>query len=248
MTKFAFSANVNTKTTVIDLFLIPVKPTYSPYWYLYVLVFYYLIFYWLIQSDMADKMWLLISFVISAVGSMFLLFQNFGEWFSLGHAIKNFVFFSLGIYISKTDYTVLLSKISFIVTFIGTIISAVYSITFGVNLFSVPFVGIIAAAIITIFIINLFKKIQALSNAKIFTLCGKYSLEIYLTHCFITAANRIILIKLGITMFGVNVLVNFIMATFIPILCAYILKKIKLHKYIFRPFSVIEECKDLKTV
>ncbi len=177
------------------------------------------------------------------IGSVFLVYPDFGEWLSIGHAIENFAFFSLGIYISKTDFTVILSNTSFWVTFIGTIVSAICAIVFDVNLLTVPIIGTITAGTMTIFTVNLFEKVMALSNAKIFTLCGKYSLEIYLTHCFITAANRIILIKLGITMFGVNVLVNFIMATFIPVLCAHILKKIKLHEYIFRPFTAIEKRK-----
>lgn len=220
---------------------------YGPYWYLYVLVFYYLIFYWIMRSGISDKIWLLGSFGISMVGSVALVYLDFGEWLSLAHSIGNFAFFSLGIYISKTDHTVLLSKTSFAVTFIGTLISAICAVVFDVNLLSLPIIGTITAGIITIFTVNLFEKVKAFSNAKIFALCGKYSLEIYLTHCFITAANRLILIKLGITIFWINIIVNFIMATFIPVLCAYILKKIKLHEYIFRPFTAIEKRKERNT-
>ena len=48
-----------------------------------------------------------------------------------------------------------------------------------------------------------------LGRNKFFELCGRYSLEIYVIHCFITAGNRVILPKLGITYFALA-LISFI--------------------------------------
>lgn len=101
----------------------------------------------------------------------------------------------------------------------------------------VNFIGVFAAAIISLFVIGLFAKTEYTN--KFLNICGRHSLEIYIIHCFITAANRMILTKLGITVFTVNVLVNFVMAIFIPIICAYLLKKVKLYTVCLRPFSLL---------
>lgn len=66
---------------------------------------------------------------------------------------------------------------------------------------------------------------------------GTYSLEIYVMHCFITAANRRILPAIGITNFYCNVLTNFLMATLLPVAAACILKRLRLHRWIFRPVT-----------
>lgn len=68
---------------------------------------------------------------------------------------------------------------------------------------------------------------------------GNYSMEIYVMHCFITAANRMLLLKLGITNFYFNVIVNLLMATFLPVLAAVVLKKWKLHGWIFCPATTL---------
>lgn len=54
-------------------------------------------------------------------------------------------------------------------------------------------------------------------------------------HCFITAPNRIILNKFGITNFYMNFFINIIVSTALPIVFAIICKKIKIYDYIFRP-------------
>ncbi|MBE5951817.1 MAG: acyltransferase [Lachnospiraceae bacterium] len=66
---------------------------------------------------------------------------------------------------------------------------------------------------------------------------GTYSLEIYVTHCFITAANRRILPAIGITNFYCNIVTNFIMAVLLPVAAACILKHLRLHSWIFRPVT-----------
>lgn len=75
---------------------------------------------------------------------------------------------------------------------------------------------------------------------------GTYSLEIYVLHCFITAANRVILIKLGVTGFYLNVIVNLLLAMGLPVLAAIIIKKLKLHAWVFKPASALTKHTSVK--
>lgn len=80
---------------------------------------------------------------------------------------------------------------------------------------------------------------QKIPKVGILSFLGRYSMEIYVLHCFITAANRLILIKLGITNFYINIVVNGTMAILLPVLAAVILKKLRLHTWFFKPASAL---------
>ena len=80
---------------------------------------------------------------------------------------------------------------------------------------------------------------QSIPKAGILSFIGTYSLEIYVLHCFITAANRLILIKLGIINFYINITVNAMIAILLPVLAAVILKKLRLHAWFFKPASAL---------
>ena len=67
---------------------------------------------------------------------------------------------------------------------------------------------------------------------------GAYSLDIYLMHTFITAANRKMLFKVGITAFYPNIFINFIMAMCFPMVVSFVLKKVKIYSYIFKPVQI----------
>lgn len=97
---------------------------------------------------------------------------------------------------------------------------------------------ILTAWSFTLVIIGLFQSIASLGKIKWLNYCGQHSLEIYVLHCFITAANRKILFKLGIENFVFNVLINFIMAVLIPLAAGVFLKKTGLYNYVFKfPFQ-----------
>jgi len=87
---------------------------------------------------------------------------------------------------------------------------------------------------------------QKIPKAGLFRFLGGYSLEIYVLHCFITAANRVILLKLGISDFYTNIMVNFVTATVLPVLAAWILKKMRLHAYFFKPVSAFTKHTSVK--
>ena len=78
-------------------------------------------------------------------------------------------------------------------------------------------------------------------HVKFFSFLGKYSLEIYVIHCVFTAGNRVVLTKLHINNFAINVICNIVISTALPILISIILKKINLHQIVFKPVTFIKE-------
>ena len=130
---------------------------------------------------------------------------------------------------------------------ICAIVAAVCILTYiymkQTDLRELPILGFIGPVIISLAVIYIVIQIPESQGKDILELCGTYSLEIYVVHCFITAGNRVILPKLGITHFGLNILTNMVMAVFIPMGCAWILKKWNLHTLIFRPAVFIAKKK-----
>ena len=238
--KMLFDSDVNIKFTCDDLLLMPVKPM-GIYWYIYVLILYYLLFYFWGKINLKDKYKLIITALISILGSF--ISVDFDFVFPLRRFLIYIFFFYLGMYVSKFPKTKIISGAAFAVYLSGSVISAVLIYVFDTRTLNAGAVGIISAMCLSMFVIYLFEKISFLKNAKVFNLFGIYSLEIYVTHNFITAANRIILLKLGITNFYFNLILNFIMAVFIPVICSFVLKKVKLHKAVFRPFSYLSDKK-----
>lgn len=210
------------------------------YWYIYYLVFYYVIFYWFDKVKINEKYKFLIVLGLSILSSI----VNFDIIFPLGGIIKYSVFFYFGIVISKYGFNTEFIKSKKLIMTVTVILSAaamIISYAININLLSVPAVGIVTSIITSVGIIILFA-VKDCKN-KVLMFIGSYSLEIYLTHIFITAANRKLLPAVGINGFYANVIVNFLMALFIPIGCALLLKKINLHKLIFRPANYLADKK-----
>lgn len=237
VTKMIFVSNINKPFTVIDLLLLPIKPM-TPYWYLYVLIFLYMIVYLFIRFKFDDKI-LLIGFLPISLLSDFITIDLI---FPFQTIMKYSVFFFVGVLLPKY----IKNKISIpIYILCGVMSFAVIAcaVFFNINIFKIKFIGIFAAMVVSLFIIFTFEKVKAIGKFKTLEICGRYSLEIYVTHCFITAGNRIILFKFGITNFYLNLILNLLMAVFIPIGCAVILKKLNIHKLFFRPVNYFVEKK-----
>lgn len=69
---------------------------------------------------------------------------------------------------------------------------------------------------------------------------GKSSLEIYVLHCYFTALNRSVLLKIGLNNFYLNVIVNFIISLVGCLIIKQITEKLNIHKYIFAPGKQIK--------
>lgn len=238
--KVVMSSAANESLTLMDLLLMPVIPM-APYWYLWVLVFYYLIFHWFLGKNISNKIMFAVTAAISIIGCFVPAWTRNS---------KNFpyyiLFFWLGIYLAKTDFQILRKKWMLPVSL--TISTIIAYLVFGqqIDIKSIPVANLAAALCTTFFILSFFALVFNNRKSGPLELIGKYSLEIYVTHCIITAGNRVILPKIGINNFHINVLVNFVLATAIPILCSFVLKRINLHKLIFRPVTWWSDRKESK--
>lgn len=236
--KIYFANSVNKPLTIKDLELILVKPM-RPYWYLYVLFFYYIIYHLCYKKIRTDIL-VIASLLVGIAGSLI----TYKTIFPVYKLTYYSVFFVLGMYYADSEKirnltSKIFSKKIFLLIF--TIISTVLLIYSGFNGVAKNYPSkFIIAFICSITTIFLFEYISVLGNNKLLKLFGRYSLEIYVIHCFITAGSRVILPIFGITQFAASVIVNYAMAVFIPILTSIILKKINLYKVVYKPASYIK--------
>ena len=244
--KMFFADSVNYSFSVRDLELILIKPM-NPYWYLYVLLFYYIIYHYCYQKLRTDIL-VMASFIIGIAGQ-FIMGKLISPLFELTFYELTYyaVFFALGMYYADSvRVRALIDKIFnkyiyLLILVLISIITLVYNAYNG--LASNYLIKFLTAFICMATTILVFENIIMLGRNKFFELCGRYSLEIYVIHCFITAGNRVILPKLGITNFTLAFIINLIMAIFIPILISLVLKKLKLYKIVYKPASYLKICK-----
>lgn len=228
----ALSGNVNNSYSLYDLLLIPIKPI-AIYWYLYVLIFSYIIAYKIIGNKCKNY----IIFCVTVCVSLFAAFYKVNTMaFPLKMILYFNVFFWTGI-ISISNLDILKKKSIFTISLIISIIS------FAVTVIKGEVIGYWGNCIFPLavcFLVSyLFFNIKVFNRQSILTILGKYSLEIYLFHCYITAGNRSFLPKMGIGNFWVNILVNFLMAISIPIFISKIIKKLKIYNYVFKLGSTL---------
>ena len=92
----------------------------------------------------------------------------------------------------------------------------------------------IAAATCYVFVYQ-FYRFPRLAECRLFQICGKYCLELYLLHTFFTAGLRSLLPLVGITTPWLSVWVNFMLSTGISLLLAYLAGKTWIMDVVFRP-------------
>lgn len=229
--KVIFKNYVNDQYDIYDLLKIFIKPM-PPYWYLYDLI----IFYFggiLLYKFNKKYVKVILGITISIIISYILKLPN-----EIQSKLNYFLFFYLGVVWKEIN---LVEKTNNII--IATILGS-GMILFGLSmsfekLQNIPIINICIALLMSVTIILIFNKNEKIFNNKIFDICGKYCLEIYVLHCFFTALNRTLLIKMGITNFYINFIVNSVISTIIPILGAVLLKKMKLYNIIFKPVKTL---------
>ena len=229
--KMLFADSVNTQFGVMDFLMIPIKPL-GEFWYVYVLIFIYLIAY-VLEGKCNDKVVFIASYVISSIVKFF----SFEISFPLKNILYYFFFFYLGVCMAKRKNAIgkTVEKIVFILSVL--VAAGSWSICLLEKL-SIHKIPVVCTFVGTSFCVLAVLAFSHYNENRLFSFFGKYSLEIYTMHTFLTAANRSILIRGGVRNFALNVSLNFIISTLVPVMIAVILKKLRLHKWIFKPVKL----------
>lgn len=239
----------NSNVSLVDILMICAKPIY-PYWYLYVLLFYYLIF----QAKILYKSYPLIPLFILIFVTFFSNFipDSIGYYFEIRHFLYYSLFFYIGIIIAFHNdvykkYELMIAVLTFVVSIL---IMSVDKVGYTFDDFSVGLLlcnrkwNFIIALGFSLILLYVFRLLFANENhirVKFMSFLGRYSLEIYVIHCIFTAGNRVVLAKLHIENFYINIAINTVTSIMIPIVFAIVCQKSNIHKMIFRPAYYISE-------
>ncbi len=249
--KFCLGKYTNGDVELFDLLMIPVKPIY-PYWYLYLMIAYYLIFR-IKAIYKANPFPILIVLMIISFFSNFIP-NDVGKFFEVKHFLYYLFFFAFGVVLSAHEesyrkHEPLIAIPLFVVSMILILIAPVgytYEDFDKGKLFSCEKWNFAIAIGICLILFYLFRLLFSNENhihVRLMSKLGQYSLEIYVLHCIFTAGNRVVLSKLHIHQFYLNIIMNVMISVAIPVIFAVICKKLDVHKYIFRPIYAIADRK-----
>lgn len=226
--KIFFAQNVNNPISCADLYKIFVKPI-GPFWYLYVLIFYYLI-HFVFWKEKLSKLLVAISIIANIYSNLF----DFDTGFPIKLLLYHMLFFEIGV-VLKDEFLWRDKKWSWMFC-VFSFLLCTYIIVMQFNPRFVFGLNMIVAIIISMSILILCKKCN---DNILLEYVGKHSLEIYVLHCFITAANRKIFMFLGLSNIYMHFILNVILAIALPVLFTMFLKKNHLYEFVFKPIKFL---------
>ena len=233
--QFILSGVVNTKVSVSDLLLMPIRPM-APFWFTFVMIFYYVFFYAFEMVKLPEGAKLVIIALLSMLGNPL----DFDIVIPIRILLLHMLYFYLGIYFAKRKSMVADSKIAMTVLLAS---SALFLVAEAV--FDIPYIPLISDVLIPAAIglcfFNLFYRFTTDKYSRQLSFLGRYSLEIYVTHCIITAGCRVLLNKAGVQNCWVMVIVGTVIAVAVPVLWAFLLKKLKIHDLFFAPTKLFSK-------
>lgn len=220
--KVVFAGSVNSEVSFSALLWMWRDP-YGPYWYLYVLVAYYVVA--ALVSSFRPSLVLAGAVALSCAD----MFFDFGPHFCLGRFAFFAPFFVVGSCLRRSlpwpGWGVAVAALA---VWVGVLLFAPSDEVLGGARFAV------AALSAGLFLWKLFSSAPWADNA-LFRLCGVYSLQVYVAHCFLTAGFRVLFTAAGVDNFYVCAASNFLLSTSLPIALAVCLKRLGLHDAVFRP-------------
>lgn len=229
--KLVLSQFVSNKVSVSDLLWIPLRAI-DHFWYLYVLIFCYLLAYWLPRSKRG-------LYGAVAVGGCFLFCLVPMPDYTIFRLLGYFVFFLLGSLLQQQEgYLEQLKKPYWILIHaaVGILIAVMFRKTRTMSWKDVGLLGPVMAYCLSAALIGLFAHAPRLAFLEYL---GRNSLGIYILHNFCIALCRALLPKIGIHSFAVSVVLSFVIATALPLLAVWVMKKIKLYRPLFSPASFL---------
>ncbi len=216
---FASVANVVPERSLIESLLFY---SVGPYWYIYVLMFYYLLFY--LFSQKVNKIGCIIIFLFSVLTAAILPSYFIDDSLFKGrsyHFLYHIVYFLLGYFIyCYKDKAISFLKSSNLVPLISVLSVVIFVLSD--NIVVIPGIKLIMTCSVIFGIISLILKFRIVYENKWLCYLGKNSIYIYLIHNYITVALRTLYIKVGL---NIPSPVYFILCLIITLaLCALVQK------------------------
>lgn len=229
-----FPGTMDSVPSIWDILLIPFKPI-ALYWYLYVLVIFYQFFSLRKLNSMSAWAVALGLGIASVIGGFVYV-----SYFAIHTVLYYALFFYLGILHRRRGIPIIWDKAVMATGVLTAIVLCCMCWSEQNQLISaIPIVNTITALGFCLGIWYAFEHIHWLGNNTFLQLLGRYSLEIYLIHQFITVGLRVALPWLGITNAYINILLNLCISIMIPVLFALICKCLGIHELLFRPMTFI---------
>ena len=236
--KMIFSSSVNNVENGFFKIIL-LKPT-APYWYLYVLFFFFCVTYTICNRkqcylliNIAIIIKIISSFIIdfydtTNVLDIIVKFPIFYIWFILGMVIAYSKFIEEWLKSIKVNYAI----------FIFFIITIISFITY-INNFTFDFFRFILGYPICICICNICMNIRN----NIHNLLSKYVMPIFLTHTIFAASLRSLLLKININSIVIHIVLGLVASIIFPIFLAKFLEKTVYFNIILYPLQTIRKLK-----
>lgn len=212
--KTIFDSSINSETNMNNFITIPFMP-FDIYWFLMALLLIFIVYSFMDYKKINNKLItsigfisLIISFYIPSNYYIKLIFKYIGLGF----------YFYLGSYLTNKA----ISKKWIMPLLIGYIILNVVNYYFDLQICVIE----IALALSMILILVIYAQ-NYKHNSKLLNKIGKQSMIIYLLHTFFTSFTRIVLIKINVTSFIIQLFLGVAMGICMPLLVYYLINKFK---------------------
>ncbi|MBQ8540416.1 MAG: acyltransferase [Clostridia bacterium] len=235
--KMLFSAQVVANVGVKDLIRLPIDPI-DETWYLYVLFFLYLLCYAIEKLKFKEELKLGALLAVSMVAE-FLPLALSSPWYRILHYA---FFFYCGVYLAKKPEGILTKKYVRPAYYIGSVVITVLFFIVG-DMAYIEIINLAVAFILSMAVVCIFMGQEGAGTIvhKCLNCTGRYALEVYLLHTYVITVCRVILPRIGIVHFAPNMIISFLLCVLVPIWAVILLKKIKLHTFIFRPVAFLKK-------
>ncbi len=244
LSRYVLSSHVVKQVSLRNLLLIPVRPL-ETYWYLWVLIFYYVTGFFLLRlsertGGRVFGLWLALTLLLSFVSDFLPVRRPFGILRKAAYYSVGFIF---GAWCYKNDTGFLRKKNVVRVLAISSAAVSCAILFAGWDPRSIPAVNTLTALLLTACIVSLFQTFADRPGriCMMFAKTGSYALEIYLLQTYVIGADRRLVRHFAGHASVPVILLCVCLETGIPMFAGWVLKKLNLHKPVFRPASWIHE-------
>ena len=228
----SMTAKTNTDFSASDIFLLWKNPI-AQYWYIYAL--FMLLFLYVVLSKMLNDWLITILLVVVAYSRAF--FPNFSIpifGICLGHALC----FGMGVCLKDIQ---MLSQKKILPILIGIHI-ATGAVVFSLKLENLaPFKDVMRVVGIITSVALIGKLSESESVKKFLLFINTWCFQIYLLHTIFTSATRIVLMKIGVDSFSIQLLAGILMGLAVPIFIGWLCSKTVIFNIFFFPTRTVNQ-------